>query len=287
MNRLTGVPLLGLVLLLATASPVRCTIYWTPAHELAPVGWGGPMTAADFDADGDIDISVLGLSPAHQYWNIGSASSPEWLLGTTEFEDVPWCVERDGDLGDLDADGDLDLAVVCWYDDFVRYYRNTGAPGAAVWEEDDSVLEGVPFWGSRGHPRFADMDADGDLDLLIGSSGGTVSFARNVGTIAEPAFVDEGWISRGSDSQPVDQPSAPAMSTQTGTWTWFVCRGVRLPSASRTSALPRSLPSWRIQICLRVSAVPAVPMEWSCSTSMAMAIRTFFFTRGSRCIGCS
>jgi len=194
MNRLTGVPLLGLALLLATASPVLGTIYWTPAHELAPVGWGGRMTAADFDADGDIDISVLGLSPACQYWNIGSALSPEWLLDTTEFGDVPWCVERDGDLGDLDADGDLDLAVVCWYDDFVRYYRNIGVPGNAVWEEDSSVFEGIPHWGSDGHPRLADMDADGDQDLLLGSSSGTVEFGRNVGTASHPQFENEGWI---------------------------------------------------------------------------------------------
>ncbi len=195
MSRLIGLTLLGMVLLLATASPVLGTVYWTPAHELAPVGWGGRMTAADFDMDGDIDISVLGLSPAHQYWNAGSASSPEWLLDTTEFGDVPWCVERDGDLADLDADGDLDLAVVCWYDDFVRFYRNTGVPGSAVWEEESSVFEGIPHWGTEGHPRLVDMDADGDLDLLLGSSGGTVSLARNVGTASEPEFIYEGWIS--------------------------------------------------------------------------------------------
>ncbi len=194
MKAIVNVLVLAGVILVISSAAQAGTIYWTPAHELAPQGFGGRMTAGDLDGDGDIDISVLGLDPAHQYWNVGSAASPVWELDLSQYGDVPWCVSRDGDLADLDGDGDLDLAITCWYDDFVRFYWNTGTAASPSWEPDFSVFEGVPKFGGEAPPRLADMDSDGDLDFLLACSSGLVSYARNVGTAAWPEFDYIGWI---------------------------------------------------------------------------------------------
>ena len=194
MSRLTGVPLLGLALLLATASPVLATIYWTPAHELAPQGYACRMAAGDLDGDGDIDITLFDAVPIAQFWNVGTPTEPAWQFGPTPFLDVPACTGRNGGLGDLDADGDLDLALTCWYDDFVRFYWNVGTPASPAWEEDLSVFEGVETTTGHRCPRLADMDGDGDLDAMICFTSGRIQYVRNAGTLSLPDYEDTGGI---------------------------------------------------------------------------------------------
>ena len=77
-------------------------------------GYGTGVAAADYDADGDIDIYVTNLGPNVLYRNEGSATT-----ATTTFTDVtdPAAVGGDGYSAsaaflDYDTDGDLDLYVV-------------------------------------------------------------------------------------------------------------------------------------------------------------------------------
>ena len=198
--------LAGLVLVISSGA-VAGTIYWTPAHEMAPQGAGSRMAAGDFDGDGDIDLSLFGLTPIGQYWNVGTPTEPAWQFGPSPYLDVPPCTHLNGGLGDLDADGDLDLAIVCWYDEFVRFYWNVGTPQQPAWEADLSVFEGVPKSLSDGQPRLADMDADGDLDLMLGSWSGRIRFARNNGNPAVPDFNYEGWV----DGVTISTTSYPTM----------------------------------------------------------------------------
>ncbi len=180
--------------MLLLASSASAAIYWTPAHELAPQGHHGRMAAGDLDGDGDVDLSLFTGGDARQYWNVGTPTDPAWQLGSSPYQGVPTCVAQNGGLGDLDADGDLDLVVTCWYDDFVRFYWNVGTPSSPSWEADLSVFDGVPTSGGDGCPRLADMDGDGDLDAMLGSWSGMIRYARNAGTASAPSYEYVGWV---------------------------------------------------------------------------------------------
>jgi hypothetical protein len=168
-------------------------VWWTPAHELTPDGGLTGLACGDLDGDGDYDLSALSLGPVRHYWNVGSPVSPDWELDLTVFPDIPPCVERCGDLGDVDSDGDLDLVLGCWYIDFLLCW-NTGTPQAPEWLYDPAVFESVDVWMGGTNPVFVDLDADGLLDIAAARPSGRLRHLRNVGTASQPEWVHEGWI---------------------------------------------------------------------------------------------
>ncbi len=199
--------LAGLILLISSAASAG-TVYWTPAHEWAPQGHACAMAAGDIDGDGDVDLTFFCGQPMMQCWNIGSPTEPVWEFGSSPYGGVPFCIHQNGGLGDLDADGDLDLVITCWYDDFVRFYWNVGTPQNPAWEADLSVFEGVPISGGYGSPRLGDMDGDGDLDAMLGSWSGRIRYARNVGTATSPSYEYVGWV----DGIPQADGSSPQIA---------------------------------------------------------------------------
>lgn len=123
------------------------------------------VQAIDFDADGDLDlmVAVLGmLFPNND--QIGSVVILE-NVGQTKFAKhvVVERVARVSDVraGDLDGDGDMDLAVAQFgYDDGqTRWIENLGG-----WNFKSHVLQdrSGPI-----HAPIADMDGDGDLDIVV------------------------------------------------------------------------------------------------------------------------
>jgi hypothetical protein len=165
-------------------------VYWTPAHELAPVGILPYPAAGDLDGDLDCDLSTH-LSRDH-YWNVGTPQSPEWELDTTVFDGLPG-LELVGTYGDVDLDGDLDLALACELDS-LRFCWNVGTPQEPSWVEDSSVIRVTWGLGSGDCLDFGDLDADLDLDLVVIQWWGALWLLENTGTATEPEWVDDGPI---------------------------------------------------------------------------------------------
>jgi hypothetical protein len=166
------------------------------------------IATGDLDGDGDYDVSVLGIGPVAHYWNVGTPQEPAWELDETQYLEIIGCDYRTGGLGDVDGDGDLDLAIGCYYEDAIYFYWNMGPPGAPVWQADLSVLGDVTKPIDHAEPRFGDMDADGDLDLMVIRGSGRVWYAQNVGSAGEPVFEDVGWV----DEIPWASGSPPSLA---------------------------------------------------------------------------
>lgn len=91
-------------------------------------------------------------------------------------------------LADLDADGDLDALLGGHgpgQNHLLHFFRNTGTAAAPIW--DYVTEEYVEVAYQTGGPVFADIDADGDLDLFVGIYE-RIAFYENTGSPTTPAW---------------------------------------------------------------------------------------------------
>ena len=66
-------------------------------------------------------------------------------------------------------------------------YWNANEANAFTFSETVPSFLDIPT-GASSTPFLADMDADQDLDLLVGQSSGVINYFENVGTTNEPQF---------------------------------------------------------------------------------------------------
>jgi hypothetical protein len=164
---------------------------------------------ADLDDDGDMDLMVSDYyNGLHYFENTGTASEPAFADPLLN----PFGIEFNFSyflfpitFADIDNDGDMDLFAgesFLGYTNFfgnIQYYENTGTasnPAFASPQENPFGLTNTFFLAC---PTLADLDGDGDLDLLVGEgliSGaynpydGNFQYFENTGTPTEPAFTD-------------------------------------------------------------------------------------------------
>ena len=112
-------------------------------------------------------------------------------------------------FADLDGDGDLDL-VAGSADGTFHYFENTGTPEMPSFVERTGAanpLDGIDL-GDFSTAAFADVDGDGDLDLVSGAPDGSFHYLENTGTPQAPVFVEQTGA-----ANPLDGLSAGAFST--------------------------------------------------------------------------
>jgi len=127
---------------------------------------------ADLDADGDYDMitgqSVIPGPPVISlYLNNGTPQAPQFELENPNFITNPdFFVNAYVRLADIDADQDYDLFVTT-DDPYFFYYENVGSPQWPEYALITNQWQGISPWSAWRGFDFADLDGDGDLDMLI------------------------------------------------------------------------------------------------------------------------
>ncbi|NJL27916.1 MAG: VCBS repeat-containing protein [Thermoanaerobaculia bacterium] len=139
----------------------------------------------DLDGDGDLD-AVLGAHFGEIFYfeNTGSSTAPVFVERTgslNSFDTLPVVGHSTPELVDLDGDGDLDMTTG-QYDGDLLFFENTGSSSAPAFLQRTGTDN--PFLGIDvarfSAPELADLDADADLDLLVGGNGGRVVYFRSL-----------------------------------------------------------------------------------------------------------
>ncbi|NYT27458.1 MAG: VCBS repeat-containing protein [Candidatus Thiodubiliella endoseptemdiera] len=155
------------------------------------VGYYSTPTLADIDGDGDLDLMVGEIYGTLKYYqNTGTTSNPAYEAKTDNpFNGINTGYSSSPTLADIDGDGDLDL-VVGEISGTLKYYQNTGTtsnPAYEVKTGNSNPFDGIDV-GTYSGPTLADIDGDGDLDLVMGEDNGTLKYYQNTGTTSNPAY---------------------------------------------------------------------------------------------------
>ena len=173
---------------------------------------------ADIDGDGDADLFVGDLSGISFFENEGTAASPLFTERKSEVFGLPsYTSAVSPALADLDGDGDADL--------FFRrgggltFFENVGTPTSPFFEERPgaaSPFSGIDLPYGDVTPALADVDGDGDLDLISGSQDGIFHFFENTGTATNPFFAERTGSDDLFEGFDVGRESAPALADLDG-----------------------------------------------------------------------
>ncbi len=174
-------------------------------------------TFADIDGDGAIDFFSGNQSGTITwYQNIGAPGGIQFEFVTDMFqgivivgvgrptEHVPMLRKQAlhgamaFEFSDLDADGDLDILWGDFFNQGLYFLRNNGtATNPQIVLADSTFPDEGPVMSSGFNmPGLADVDGDGDLDLMIGvlyfgTSIDNLHFYRNTGSASTHNFVLE------------------------------------------------------------------------------------------------
>jgi hypothetical protein len=143
------------------------------------VGFYAAPAFVDLDDDGDLDI-VVGKSNGYLDYFQNDGGSYTQLTGSENpFDAIDVGSYSTPTFADVDDDGDMDL-LVGRSDGYLNYFQNDGT---GVFTEITGPLnpfDGIDV-GYESNPVFADIDNDGDIDLVVGEYWGNINYFQNDG----------------------------------------------------------------------------------------------------------
>jgi hypothetical protein len=143
------------------------SLEWIASWSSNDIGYNAHISVGDIDDDGYPDLAVA---------NYGDPSTPQYdklyynLSGTFTASSAWQPADLDNSfacaLGDVDGDGDLDLAVACGEEYTDSLQR------AKVYLNNNGSIDTLPAWETDVLSYFydaawVDIDSDGDLDLAL------------------------------------------------------------------------------------------------------------------------
>ncbi|HYG52322.1 MAG TPA: VCBS repeat-containing protein, partial [Flavobacteriales bacterium] len=146
----------------------------------------------DLDNDGDFDLMISDtLGNLRYFKNAGTPSAPAYdpvMVNPFSLTPAPVPSVAAPSFADLDSDGDDDLMLGGIYGDFY-YYQNTGTPTAPNFAAPVTNPFSLANIGTYlATPDFADLDNDGDMDMIAGAYDGVIRYFPNTGTATVPSF---------------------------------------------------------------------------------------------------
>lgn len=148
---------------------------------------------ADLDNDGDGDFIMNANGDWIYQENTGSASAPSFAAAQMNPFGLTYSLDYSTvDFKDLDNDGDLDL-ISGTYEGNFHYFENNGTASAPAFSAYLINPFGLAQISSADYNQvtLADLDQDGDFDIMAGDALGDFYYFENTGTASAPAFAGE------------------------------------------------------------------------------------------------
>lgn len=151
------------------------------------------LALADLDGDGDLDLAVGTEDGGIPYYeNTGTAADPEFEAragASSPLNGISAGIHNTPVFVDVDGDHDFDLVVGNREGD-ILYFENTGTmiePDFTQRTDLDNPFSGyrVGYWIGL---DFADLNGDGNPDLVVGNTDGLIHYFENAGAQESPEF---------------------------------------------------------------------------------------------------
>ncbi|MCF7902772.1 MAG: FG-GAP-like repeat-containing protein [Candidatus Marinimicrobia bacterium] len=156
----------------------------------------------DLDGDDDFDL-ILGDMDGRlsSYENTGTPAEATWVIQDTNFLTIDAGFLSSPAFCDINGDNQPEMFILgCdeYYEEYstkqLYYYLNINSPSEPVWELQPSPPLNLHY--SENGPNsidFADIDADGDMDLFVSLlRTGEIRFHENFGSAEIPQFDSTG-----------------------------------------------------------------------------------------------